>query len=123
MALFACFPLVHLIAGIAMLASSASSLSDAWPALFVGGFFVAFAGTWIVFATGLAVCLFLAGRFLRQRTHYTFCLVTAAVACTFMPVGTALGMFTLIVLLRPSVKALFDEPGGAVPTPPPGAAA
>jgi hypothetical protein len=31
----------------------------------------------------------------------------AALACTLMPFGTVLGSFTLIVLLRPSVKELF----------------
>jgi hypothetical protein len=28
----------------------------------------------------------------------------------FMPFGTALGIFTIIVLLRPSAKLLFDPP-------------
>jgi len=32
----------------------------------------------------------------------------AAIACINMPFGTALGVFTLIVLARPTVKALFS---------------
>jgi hypothetical protein len=32
----------------------------------------------------------------------------AGVACLFMPFGTVLGIFTIIVLVRPQVKALFD---------------
>jgi hypothetical protein len=32
----------------------------------------------------------------------------AGVMCIFMPFGTVLGVFTLIVLLRPSVKPLFE---------------
>jgi hypothetical protein len=39
--------------------------------------------------------------------EYTFCLVMAGVACMFMPFGTVLGVFTIIVLLRDSVKELF----------------
>ena len=31
----------------------------------------------------------------------------AAISCAFMPFGTVLGVFTLIVLLRPGVKELF----------------
>jgi hypothetical protein len=31
----------------------------------------------------------------------------AAISCIFMPFGTVLGVFTIIVLLRPSVKELF----------------
>jgi hypothetical protein len=31
----------------------------------------------------------------------------AGVACMFMPFGTVLGVFTIVVLLRDSVKELF----------------
>ena len=39
-------------------------------------------------------------------------LPVAAISCTFTPLGTVLGVFTLIVLFRPSVKTLFglDSP-------------
>ena len=53
----------------------------------------------------------LAGRYLARRERYTFCLVVAGVECMFMPFGTVLGVFTIIVLSRPSVKDLF----GALP--------
>jgi hypothetical protein len=33
----------------------------------------------------------------------------ACVACLSVPLGTVLGVFTIIVLMRPSVKALFAE--------------
>jgi len=33
--------------------------------------------------------------------------VMACVECLFIPFGTILGVFTIIVLLRESVKALF----------------
>jgi len=33
----------------------------------------------------------------------------AAVECIFMPFGTVLGVFTIIVLNRPSIKALFQQ--------------
>ena len=36
-----------------------------------------------------------------------FCLVMGAVECVFMPFGTVLGIFTIIVLMRESVKPLF----------------
>jgi hypothetical protein len=55
----------------------------------------------------LAVCMIIAGRFLAKRTHYMYCLVVAAISCIFFPFGTVLGVFTIIVLLRSSVKALF----------------
>jgi hypothetical protein len=32
----------------------------------------------------------------------------AALCCAFFPFGTVLGVFTILVLVRPSVKALFE---------------
>jgi hypothetical protein len=45
----------------------------------------------------------------------------AAIACMLMPFGTVLGVFTIIVLMRPSVKELFAAAGSfAAPAPGPG---
>jgi hypothetical protein len=33
----------------------------------------------------------------------------AGIECVFMPFGTVLGVFTLVVLTRPSVKPLFED--------------
>lgn len=49
----------------------------------------------------------MAARRLSQRRALTLCIVVAAVSCMQIPFGTALGVFTLIVLNRPSVKAMF----------------
>jgi len=51
--------------------------------------------------------LMTAGAFLRRPAHYKFCFAAAVVACLLMPLGTVLGVFTIIALLRPGVKALF----------------
>jgi hypothetical protein len=37
----------------------------------------------------------------------------AAVECLFIPFGTVLGVFTILVLQRPTVKAMFSERSGA----------
>jgi hypothetical protein len=44
---------------------------------------------------------------LKRHTNYTYCLVVAAIECMFTPFGTVLGVLTIIVLVRPTVKALF----------------
>ena len=49
----------------------------------------------------------IAGRFLATRKHYMFCLVMAAIECLFTPFGTVLGVFTIVVLMRDSVKQSF----------------
>jgi len=44
---------------------------------------------------------------LRRRAR-TFSLVVAGVGCLFFPFGTALGVFTLVVLLRESVREEYE---------------
>ena len=62
---------------------------------------------------GMAVCILFAGRFLSRRRHYTFCLIMAALSCMITPFGTVLGVFTIVVLMRPSVKLLFEPQSNA----------
>ncbi|MCM2314307.1 MAG: hypothetical protein NDJ92_04030 [Thermoanaerobaculia bacterium] len=106
-ALFALFPLIHLVIGIAILTGSFPSDGIDSEARWVGGFFVAFASVWILAGTAFAVAVFLAGRNLARRTRYTFCLVVGGIECMFVPFGTVLGVLTIIVLMKEPVKAIF----------------
>jgi hypothetical protein len=53
----------------------------------------------------------LAGRAIRRRENYTFCVIVAALSCMLMPFGTVLGVLTIVVLMRPSVKEMFGRAG------------
>lgn len=68
--------------------------------------------TWSVLTIGaslvLAILTFVAGRRLGQRRSHSFCQTVAAINCIFFPFGTILGVLTLIVLKRPSVREAFD---------------
>ena len=110
-ALFACFPIIHLILGLVMVFHPGVFGPGAnQPPKFLGWFLVLFAGAIIMAGWVFAGLVAWAGRCLGRRKHYQFCLVMACVACLFMPFGTVLGVFTIIVLVRPSVKALFGQP-------------
>jgi hypothetical protein len=74
------------------------------PGIF-GLFGLAFAG---FFAVGAVLQLLTALR-LKERRSRTLCLVTAGLTCMEMPYGTALGVFTFIVLDRPSVRRQFAD--------------
>lgn len=106
-ALFACFPIIHLVIGVAMLSGAFPKGSGADDLKWVGGFFVAFASLWILMGLSFAACLILAGRSLARRVRYTFCLVMAGLECMFVPFGTVLGVFTLLTLTKEDVKARF----------------
>ncbi|MGD0014363.1 MAG: hypothetical protein ABSD56_08070 [Bryobacteraceae bacterium] len=116
-AMVACIPIIHLVIGIVLLTHPEvfSSKGEAPPAI-LGSIFVLIGGVFVLTGFALATAIFFAGRALAQRRHYWFCFVIAAVNCMFPPVGTALGVFTIIVLMRPSVKAVFGiEPAPAGP--------
>ena len=115
-ALFACLPVFHLVFGLLMLSGVGEFGEEPFVPL-VGCFFVAFASFFILAGWTFAGCLALAGSFLAKRRHYTFCLVMAAVACLFSPFGTVLGVFTIVVLVRESVRELFAVGEAGVPTP------
>ncbi len=108
--LFALFPIFHLIFGILMILAPGKfggHGSDQPPLTLMGWFFVAFAVMFITFGWIFAAFVLTAGRFLARHKHYTFCLVMGGVECIFMPFGTVLGVFTIMVLMREPVKQLF----------------
>jgi hypothetical protein len=105
MALFSLFPVIHLALGVAMVTGKLEPHDPG--AAIVGWLFIAFSGAFILCGLTVATLTALAGRFLRQRRRYTFCLVIAAIECLFIPLGTVLGVFTLIVLARTGVKDIF----------------
>ena len=74
----------------------------------LGWIFVAGGCLFFLLGLAIAVCILIAGRSLALRKHYLFAFVIACVECLFMPFGTVLGVFTIIVLSRDSVRALFS---------------
>lgn len=60
----------------------------------------------VVFAIGNA----LSARFIQTRRHRMFSCVIAGLDCLMFPFGTALGVFTFIVLLRESVVEAYAFP-------------
>jgi hypothetical protein len=107
--LFALFPIFHLIIGLMfILAPSKFAGKGEPPPAFFGWFFVIFASVFITLGWVFAGFVFTAARLLAKRKHYMFCLVMAGVECVFMPFGTVLGVFTIVVLMRESVKHLFS---------------
>lgn len=56
-----------------------------------------------------AICTFISGRLLAKRRKRMFSFVMAALLCMFMPFGTVLGIFTIMVLSRESVQRLYER--------------
>jgi hypothetical protein len=61
----------------------------------------------VLLAVVSAIHLSVVGVQIRNRRWWTFCYLTGWGECLMFPFGTVLGIFTIIVLSRPSVKRLF----------------
>lgn len=74
----------------------------------------------LFFAAGIGLVILLgwifgaaqvyAGRCIGRREHLLFVTILAVIECIFIPWGTLLGVLTMLVLQRPTVKMLFDHP-------------
>ncbi|MHB1037459.1 MAG: hypothetical protein ACYC35_18870 [Pirellulales bacterium] len=111
MALVACFPIIHLVIGILIVSGNlgADQSHQGLPPEF-GWIFIIVAVPMILVGWMLALAIVVAGRFLAGRVHPMYCLIVAGIESCFIPFGTALGVLTIIVLERPSVKAMFQAP-------------
>ncbi|MGN6366992.1 MAG: hypothetical protein ACTHN5_01900 [Phycisphaerae bacterium] len=116
----ACFVLLYVAFGavMAMIGAAAGTAVGAaardpsgaiFGVPFVGmGLFVGCFGTFLFLVAGTVAFLnFKTGQSLARRRNLTLIYVMAAIACIGVPVGTVLGVFTFVVLSRPSVRASF----------------
>jgi hypothetical protein len=74
------------------------------------GVMFAFGAVFIGSLAGFGVLQILVGNALRARKWWLFCLIVSGLNCLNTPFGTALGVFTFVVLFRPSVKETFLNP-------------
>jgi hypothetical protein len=56
-----------------------------------------------------AIAVVLDGYFIKKRKWFTYCLVMGGVETIFMPFGTVLGVFTIVMLTKPNIKELFVQ--------------
>ena len=107
-AFFSLFPLLYIILGLCMvLAPEEFAGSRQPPPAVIGWFFFLFGALMMAFDLAFAALVFMTGRFMARHKFHTFCVVVACIECLFMPFGTVLGIFGILVLMRESVKELF----------------
>lgn len=108
-ALFASFPIIHLAIGIFLIIAPEKIESGGEPPPeVVGWLFALLGGAFVLIGWTVGILIIIAGRFLARRRHYLYCLIIAGVECIFMPLGTVLGIFTIIVLSKESVRDIFS---------------
>jgi hypothetical protein len=109
-ALLALLPLLHVAFGLAI-AFFPNVFSDQNnanpPPAIVGWILATIGGFCVLLGETLAACIIFSGIRLRQRRGYLFSFIVACIGCVMVPFGSVLGIFTIIVLSRDSVKRLY----------------
>lgn len=109
-AILFCIPIIHFGIGISLFVGG---VAEEAPALGVMGVtFALLAGIVILIGWVMAFLVFKAAKNLAKQVNYQSCIIGAAILCIFVPLGTILGVFTLIALQEDSVKEIFkgNEP-------------
>jgi hypothetical protein len=113
-ALFSLFPLLYTTIGAIFIfaarhpSAAGPKPGEELPPEFLGWIFAVLGALLFLIGIAMAICILIAGRSIAHRKRYSFVLVMACIECLFNPFGTILGVFTIVVLPRESVKALFS---------------
>jgi hypothetical protein len=119
-AMLSCMFLMHVAMGIAMVSGRmVPSSSPNPPPTWLGWFFIAMGTFALLFGWGMAAIAIYSGYCLKRRRHWLFSNIVAGFACLWVPLGTLLGVFTIVILQRESVKALYGRPVTLAPPLPP----
>lgn len=110
-ALFSFFPLLYTTVGTVFIFAArhgTAKLGEDLPPEFLGWIFAVIGSLLFLIGIAMAICILIAGRSLALRKRYSFAFVMACIECLFIPFGTILGVFTIVVLSRESVRELFS---------------
>ncbi len=107
---FSCFFLFHIFIGLMMLSDPGffGNQTNNAPPRFLGMLFVVLPLLMILFSWALGAVTIYSGVCLKHRKHRLYSLIVAGINCLNMPLGTALGIFTILVLMRDSVKRDYE---------------
>ena len=113
------FPLIYVALGVAFVSGAmgpAAKGGAGAPPPELGWIFIVFGGVFSLLILSMAACTLFTAYNLSKKRRYLFCFVIACLCCASIPLGTVLGVFTIVVLVRPGVKELFDNPPTETPT-------
>ena len=110
-AAFSFFPLLYTTVGAIFIFAArhgTAKTGEDLPPEFLGWIFAVLGSLLFLIGIAMAICILLTGRSLALRKRYSFALVMACIECLFIPFGTILGVFTIVVLSRESVRGSFS---------------
>jgi uncharacterized membrane protein len=116
-AMLSFFPLLYSVLGAFLLyaAHHPGSGNQEPPPAVLGWVFILLGALFFLAGVTMAICVLIAGRSLAFCKRYSFAIVMACIECLFIPFGTILGVFTIVVLSRESVRPLFSKATAQAP--------
>ena len=111
--LFGCAGLLYMVFGVGMFFLSDDLVASDPNALppgviqIIGGVLAAVGVVIALLQFVSAMLLGITARFISIRRSRMFCLVVAGLTCLSVPLGTALGVYTFVILTRPDVIERF----------------
>ncbi len=107
------FSLIYVALGVAIASGAMEDMNNGNPGEappeVMGWFLVGIGLTIFIFSVSIVIAMVIVGNGLRSQTRYTLSCIVAGLICLQIPLGTALGITTFIILFRPSVKALYES--------------
>lgn len=107
--LSSCFSLLHIGMGVLFIVSPEAMDGAEHPPELFGWAFLIGGLAWLVLGWTVAILLLVAGGCLRKRKRRMFCLIAAGIGCIVVPLGTVLGVFTIVVLTKEVTKRIFES--------------
>ena len=108
--LFSCFPLLYVGMGVLFVVSPhflTEGQKGPPPPAALGYIFIAIGAFFALLGWSAAIATILSGRYIARRRKRMFSVVMGAILCMFMPFGTVLGVFTIMLLTKESVQRLY----------------
>jgi hypothetical protein len=107
--LFGSLGLCHVAMGLFLCFGAGGPQNQAPPAWF-GLIFAAIGSGIVLIGWTLGTLTIVSGRRIAERQRRNFSVVMGCINCAFIPFGTVLGVFCIILLTRDDVRALYGEP-------------
>jgi len=111
--LISCMFIIHIVMGIAALngtfPAGPQPSGQPFPDKLFGWMFISIGSAFLILGWALAGLTLYSGFKIHKLEKRLLSMIVAGILCAFMPIGTVLGVFTLIVLNRASVKSLYDQ--------------
>jgi hypothetical protein len=124
-------PLLHIATGLAFVHGTFGlDLPDGQrappPPALLGWLLLVLGAALVAAGLTYTVLLLVTARSLAGHRRWTLCMVVSAVSCAFFPLGTVLGVLTVVALAKVETQRLFgryagegSSPGDRPPAPPP----